>query len=35
LADWLLKLEAVRYARSSPDSLKALRREFQQLSWPS
>ncbi len=34
LADWLLKLEAQRYARSSPASLAALRREFQQLSWP-
>jgi len=34
LADWLLKLEAQRYARASPASLVALRREFQQLSWP-
>lgn len=35
LADWLLKLEALRYARSRTGSLHALRREFQQLSWPT
>lgn len=35
LAEWLLKLEALRYARSSTGSLQALRREFQQLSWPT
>ncbi|HVE54263.1 MAG TPA: DUF3488 domain-containing protein, partial [Ramlibacter sp.] len=34
LADWLLKLEAQRYARGTGASLAALRREFQQLSWP-
>lgn len=34
LAQWLLKLEAQRYARASTASLGALRREFQQLSWP-
>lgn len=34
LADWLLKLEAQRYARVPGASLAALRREFQQLSWP-
>jgi transglutaminase-like putative cysteine protease len=34
LADWLLRLEAQRYARSPQASLAALRREFQQLSWP-
>jgi protein-glutamine gamma-glutamyltransferase len=34
LADWLLKLEAQRYARASATSLAALRREFHQLSWP-
>jgi transglutaminase-like putative cysteine protease len=34
LADWLLKLEAQRYARPSGASLAALRREFQHLSWP-
>jgi transglutaminase-like putative cysteine protease len=35
LAEWLLKLEALRYAPASPDSLGALKREFQQLSWPA
>lgn len=34
LADWLLKLETQRYARVPGASLPALRREFQQLSWP-
>jgi protein-glutamine gamma-glutamyltransferase len=34
LADWLLKLEAQRYARAPGASLAALRREYQQLSWP-
>ncbi|MCC2675827.1 MAG: putative rane protein [Ramlibacter sp.] len=34
LVDWLLKLEAQRYARAPGASLPALRREFQQLSWP-
>jgi transglutaminase-like putative cysteine protease len=34
LADWLLKLEAQRYARVPGATLSALRREFQQLSWP-
>jgi transglutaminase-like putative cysteine protease len=34
LADWLLRLEAHRYARTPPGSLGALRREFHQLSWP-
>jgi transglutaminase-like putative cysteine protease len=34
LADWLLKLEAQRYAPSSPASLSALRREFQHIAWP-
>jgi transglutaminase-like putative cysteine protease len=34
LADWLLKLEAQRYASAPAASLPALRREFQQLSWP-
>jgi transglutaminase-like putative cysteine protease len=34
LADWLLKLEAQRYARVPGAGLPALRREFQQLSWP-
>jgi hypothetical protein len=35
LADWLLKLEAQRYARAPGVSLSALHREFRQLSWPS
>jgi transglutaminase-like putative cysteine protease len=34
LVDWLLKLEAQRYAASGPASLTALRREFHQLAWP-
>jgi protein-glutamine gamma-glutamyltransferase len=34
LADWLLKLEAQRYAREPATSLGALRREFHQLCWP-
>jgi protein-glutamine gamma-glutamyltransferase len=34
LADWLLKLEAQRYARHSAATLAALRREFQQIAWP-
>ncbi len=35
LADWLLKLESQRYARSSPASVTALQREFKHLSWPT
>ncbi len=35
LADWLLALEAQRYARAPRASLADLRREFKQLSWPS
>lgn len=35
LADWLLKLEAQRYARAPGASLPALQRELRQLSWPS
>ncbi len=31
---WLLRLEALRYSRQSPDSLATLQREFQQLAWP-
>ncbi|HEY8357688.1 MAG TPA: transglutaminaseTgpA domain-containing protein [Ramlibacter sp.] len=34
-ADWLLKLEAQRYARAPGAALPALRREFQQLSLPT
>jgi len=32
--DWLLKLEAQRYAKASPESLAALRTEFRRLAWP-
>ena len=35
LADWLLKLEMQRYARTPGASLPALQREFKQLAWPS
>jgi len=35
LADWLLKLEMQRYARAPAESLAALRREFNQLAWPT
>ena len=34
LADWLLKLETQRYARSPAVSLTALQREYKHLSWP-
>jgi transglutaminase-like putative cysteine protease len=33
--DWLLKLEAQRYAKASPASLAALRTEFRRLNWPA
>jgi protein-glutamine gamma-glutamyltransferase len=35
LADWLLKLEMQRYARTPAESLPALRREFNNLAWPT
>jgi protein-glutamine gamma-glutamyltransferase len=35
LANWLLKFEMQRYARSCDVGLAALRREFKQLAWPS
>jgi protein-glutamine gamma-glutamyltransferase len=35
LADWLLKLETQRYARTPAESLAALRREFNNLAWPT
>lgn len=35
LADWLLRLEAQRYAPKPARDLAALRREFRQLAWPS
>jgi len=34
LAQWLLKLEAQRYARAPELTLSALRREFHRISWP-
>jgi len=34
LADWLLRLEAQRYARDSDTTLPQLRREFRRLAWP-
>jgi hypothetical protein len=33
-ADWLLKLEAQRYARTPGPALAALRAEFRRLAWP-
>lgn len=35
LADWLLRLEAQRYAKHSPHSLTELRREYHRLAWPT
>ena len=35
LADWLLKLEAQRYARIPATTLPALRREYKQIAWPA
>ena len=35
LADWLLKLESHRYARSSATSLAALQQEFRRIPWPA
>ena len=32
--DWLLKLEAQRYAEAAPETLAALRAEFRRLVWP-
>ncbi|WP_295378238.1 DUF3488 and transglutaminase-like domain-containing protein [uncultured Pseudacidovorax sp.] len=32
--DWLLRLEAQRYARDPADDLAALRRDFRRLRWP-
>jgi transglutaminase-like putative cysteine protease len=34
LADWLLQLEAQRYAREPRSSLAALQRDFRNLAWP-
>jgi len=35
LADWLLRLEMQRYARSPGPNLSALQREFKHLAWPA
>ena len=35
LADWLLKLEAQRYARTPASTLPELRREFRTVAWPA
>jgi protein-glutamine gamma-glutamyltransferase len=35
LADWLLKLEALRYARAPAAGLPALRRELRHVNWPN
>ncbi|WP_408908258.1 aminoacyl--tRNA ligase-related protein, partial [Variovorax paradoxus] len=35
LRDWLLKLEAQRYAPAGPGTLAALRAEFRRLPWPA
>jgi transglutaminase-like putative cysteine protease len=35
LADWLLRLEAHRYAPSPPAPLPVLQREFNRLTWPA
>ena len=35
LADWLLRLEAQRYAPTSATALPTLQREFRHLSWPT
>lgn len=34
LADWLLRLEAQRYARDSGTTLPQLKQEFRRLAWP-
>jgi transglutaminase-like putative cysteine protease len=35
LAEWLLHLEALRYARASDTNLGALRRQFKLIPWPA
>jgi transglutaminase-like putative cysteine protease len=35
LADWLLRMEAQRYARQAPTALTALQRELHRLPWPA
>jgi protein-glutamine gamma-glutamyltransferase len=34
LADWLLRLERLRYAREPDAELGALRQQFRRLPWP-
>jgi hypothetical protein len=34
LRQWLLRLEAQRYAKAPAEGLPALRREFRRLAWP-
>ncbi len=34
VTDWLIRLEALRYAPGNPGSLATLQREFRQLPWP-
>ena len=34
VTDWLIRLEALRYAAGHPGSLATLQREFRQLPWP-
>jgi hypothetical protein len=34
VADWLLRLEQLRYAPKPTQELNQLRREFRQLPWP-
>lgn len=35
LADWLLKLEAQRYAAAAPVALPTLRHQFKRIAWPA
>ena len=35
VTQWLIRLEALRYAPRSPDTLATLRRDWQQLEWPA
>jgi protein-glutamine gamma-glutamyltransferase len=34
VSEWLIRLEAQRYSRESPQTLATLRRDYQQLVWP-
>ena len=35
LADWLLNLEAQRYAAAAPVALPTLRHQFKRIAWPA